>query len=151
MDTTTLIVAAVAVLIVVAGVVFQRASWGSFPGETRLPTSLPQAQLDAAADAEVCTLLAGGNKIAAIKRVRKLTGMGLKEAKDYVEALPAGDTASAFVDAPRDRPGDPTADPEVRALLAGGNKIAAIKRVRELTGMGLKEAKDYVEALERSG
>ena len=29
---------------------------------------------------------------------------------------------------------------------AGGNKIAVIKTVRELTGLGLKEAKDLVEA-----
>ncbi len=28
----------------------------------------------------------------------------------------------------------------------GGNKIAVIKEVRELTGLGLKEAKDLVEA-----
>jgi ribosomal protein L7/L12 len=36
---------------------------------------------------------------------------------------------------------------EVQALLARGQKIEAIKRVRELTGWGLKEAKDYVERL----
>ncbi len=35
--------------------------------------------------------------------------------------------------------------PEVRAALMGGNKIEAIKRVRERTGLGLKEAKDLVE------
>lgn len=40
-------------------------------------------------------------------------------------------------------------DYEIRRLLAHGNKIQAIKRVRELTGLGLKEAKDYVDALER--
>ena len=37
------------------------------------------------------------------------------------------------------------ADPEVRAALVQGNKIAAIKLVRERTGLGLKEAKDLVE------
>ena len=37
------------------------------------------------------------------------------------------------------------ADPEVRAALAAGNKIMAIKLVRERTGLGLKEAKDLVE------
>jgi ribosomal protein L7/L12 len=37
---------------------------------------------------------------------------------------------------------------EVRILLADKHKIEAIRRVRELTGMGLKQAKDYVEALE---
>lgn len=36
---------------------------------------------------------------------------------------------------------------ELLELLQRGNKIAAIKRVRELTGWGLKEAKDYVDLL----
>jgi hypothetical protein len=37
---------------------------------------------------------------------------------------------------------------EVARLLRGGNKIAAIKLYREITGVGLKEAKDAVERLE---
>jgi ribosomal protein L7/L12 len=37
---------------------------------------------------------------------------------------------------------------EVRTLLARGAKIEAIKTVRETTGLGLKEAKDLVEAIE---
>lgn len=36
---------------------------------------------------------------------------------------------------------------EVLELLGRGNKIQAIKVVREATGMGLKESKDYVETL----
>lgn len=36
---------------------------------------------------------------------------------------------------------------ECAALMASDLKIQAIKRCRELTGMGLKEAKDAVEAL----
>lgn len=48
----------------------------------------------------------------------------------------------------------PAAPPEevdgaLLASLREGNKIAAIKRARELTGLGLREAKEYVEALER--
>jgi len=35
----------------------------------------------------------------------------------------------------------------VRALLAEGNKIAAIKLVRTVTGMGLKDAKDLVDGM----
>ena len=38
-------------------------------------------------DADVCALIAAGKKIEAIKRVRQRTGLGLKEAKDYVERL----------------------------------------------------------------
>ncbi|GAA2146117.1 ribosomal protein bL12 [Glycomyces algeriensis] len=44
----------------------------------------------------------------------------------------------------------PAPDPltEVRALIGQGKKIQAIKVYRELTGVGLKEAKDAVEMLE---
>jgi len=38
-------------------------------------------------------------------------------------------------------------DPEVVALASAGKKIEAIKRYRELTGVGLAEAKDAVERL----
>jgi ribosomal protein L7/L12 len=38
--------------------------------------------------------------------------------------------------------------PEVRLALAGGQKIEAIKLVREHTGLGLREAKELVERLQ---
>ena len=38
----------------------------------------------------------------------------------------------------------------VREAVTSGRKIEAIKRLREETGMGLKEAKHAVEDLERS-
>ncbi|NPV01757.1 MAG: hypothetical protein HPY53_10295 [Brevinematales bacterium] len=39
---------------------------------------------------------------------------------------------------------------ELQDLIRAGNKIEAIKRYREQTGMGLKEAKDAIEAMERN-
>jgi len=42
------------------------------------------------------------------------------------------------------------ADPQLRTLLQQKQLISAIKRYRELTGVGLKEAKDAVESLQRS-
>ena len=49
-------------------------------------------------------------------------------------------------------PPDPTIDesallaaPEIRAAIAAGRKIEAIKLVREQSGLGLKEAKELVE------
>ncbi|OHD55165.1 MAG: hypothetical protein A2Y33_10625 [Spirochaetes bacterium GWF1_51_8] len=39
---------------------------------------------------------------------------------------------------------------EISDLIRRGDKIEAIKRYREQTGMGLKEAKDAVEAMERN-
>jgi hypothetical protein len=47
-------------------------------------------------------------------------------------------------------PGDPPKDAyqQVQAALFAGNKIEAIKVYRGMTGRGLKESKDFVEALE---
>lgn len=42
------------------------------------------------------------------------------------------------------------ADEEIRELIRQNRKIEAIKRLRDATGLGLKEAKDAVEALERT-
>ena len=88
---------------------------------------------------------AGANKVNVIKVVRAVTGLGLKEAKDYVDALPQ----STLHDLPAQTlPPAVTANlaapdlAEVSALRAGGNKIEAIRRLRQLTGLGLKEAKD---------
>ncbi|RAV08902.1 ribosomal protein L7/L12 [Paenibacillus contaminans] len=41
-------------------------------------------------------------------------------------------------------------DERLRMLLTSGKKIQAIKEFREASGLGLKEAKDYVENLERN-
>jgi ribosomal protein L7/L12 len=47
--------------------------------------------------------------------------------------VPSGDQLEALASA------------EVRAALVGGNKLEAIKLIRERTGLGLKEAKELVE------
>ena len=86
----------------------------------------------------------GEKKIEVIKEVRALTGLGLKEAKDFVETLPA--TGSATLPARAQHPAGDLG--EVQALALAGNKIEAIKRYRELTGVGLKEAKDYVDSID---
>jgi ribosomal protein L7/L12 len=102
---------------------------------------------------EVRALLQQRRKIEAIKRVREATRVGLKEAKDAVDELEAGSVpplltaAAGREDVGREEGTSPALWREVRALLAGGEMIAAIKRVREATGVGLKEAKETVEAL----
>ena len=40
---------------------------------------------------------------------------------------------------------------EIEQLIASGRKISAIKLVRERTGMGLKEAKEFVEDFTSGG
>jgi ribosomal protein L7/L12 len=90
---------------------------------------------------ELLDLLAKGRKIEAIKRFREATGVGLAEAKAAVERLEQGSKLSAPA------PGEPTLEGEVLAQFDERGKIAAIRHYREVTGAGLKEAKDAVEAI----
>ena len=48
-------------------------------------------------DAQVIQLLNDGQKIAAIKLVRERKGIGLKEAKEYVERFPSADAPASLV------------------------------------------------------
>ena len=97
-------------------------------------------------ETEMRALLATGRKIEAIKRARAATGLGLAEARDWVEAIERGD---AFEVPALSAEGPADAYDEVRALVAAGAKLEAIKRLREATGLGLAEAKARVEAIER--
>lgn len=110
--------------------------------EPRLRRPLPPGT-----DPELAALINAGQTIAAIKLVRDRSGIGLKEAKDYVTAIGAGQPAEL---PSRTTPGSTSKevnDDELMQLVSQGNKIEAIKLVRERTGAGLKEAKDYVEGL----
>jgi ribosomal protein L7/L12 len=102
-----------------------------------------------------------GRKISAIKAYREETGLGLKEAKDAVEAwLAGGGKASGGVaHAAAYTPSasatgasfEPTLSQHVKDIARDpGGKISAIKAYREETGAGLKDAKDAVEAWRRS-
>ena len=93
---------------------------------------------------DVHAALAEGRKIEAIRRYRKITGAGLRDAKLAVDALEDGRPLP-----PREGTPLPPPDDTVRQLAAGGQKIEAIKRYREQTGADLKDAKDVVESLPR--
>jgi ribosomal protein L7/L12 len=95
-------------------------------------------------DSRVLALTREGRKIEAIKLYRDLTGAGLAEAKNAVEALEREGSL------PQKRAGSAADDGEILELLRDGQKIRAIKLYRDRTGAGLKEAKDAVEALARS-
>lgn len=98
--------------------------------------SLPQPVQDA---------LQRGNLVEAIKLMRADTGLGLKETKDALEAYMRGEPpATGF--APKTLPVGAPLPAQVQQALDQGNKIEAVRRLRGLTGMGLKEAKDAVEA-----
>jgi ribosomal protein L7/L12 len=46
---------------------------------------------------------------------------------------------------PREPTADPSQDPEIQDLLAKGNEAQAVKRYRELTGVGIAEAHRAIE------
>ncbi|WP_336758406.1 ribosomal protein L7/L12 [Paenibacillus sp. USHLN196] len=85
----------------------------------------------------------------------------LNELKRDVERLENGSTASARSDlnytlSPKEASpsyvsptGPSDLDQELLALIQQGKKIMAIKRLREARGLSLKEAKDYVDSLDR--
>jgi ribosomal protein L7/L12 len=101
---------------------------------------LPAPALDA---------LARGQTIEAIKLVREATGLGLKEAKALVDAHLAGAPSSLASSFEKALPAGGLTSTAIEALQRG-SKIDAIRLVREQTGLGLKEAKDAVEAYESS-
>lgn len=93
----------------------------------------------------ILTALKSGNKIEAIKLCREATGMGLAEAKEWVEKLDS--SPEALLPAAGELEG---AVAPVVELLFAGKKIPAIKLYREQVkpGTGLAEAKEAVERLE---
>lgn len=93
-------------------------------------------------------LVAEGREIAAIKKLRQ-QGMELNEARQYLDALPIHDLIDD-VGQPSELQHQDQVDSEVRRLLALGQKIKAVKYVRTQWGYGLKEAKVYVESLEKT-
>ena len=64
--------------------------WGVTAAAAAAPAAAagPAAAAEEKTDFDVVLASAGGNKIAVIKEVRAITGLGLKEAKDLVEGAP---------------------------------------------------------------
>lgn len=96
--------------------------------------------------AEVQAALERGDKIAAIRLLSQRTGLGLREAM-----LTLGEEATI-----RETTATPPSQsitisgklpPDVLEALGKGDKIEAIKRLRDATGLGLKEAKYAVDAV----
>ena len=112
----------------------------------------------------------GPNKILVVKMVREITGMGLKDANDLLEAVPAKviariDLPSAQAIAEKlqttgatvaivDFDGRPFAPPPpvmsqarstVTLLTVGPKRIQLIKLVHDVTGLGVGAARDLVD------
>ena len=73
-----------------------------------------------------------------VKAIEDKFGVKAAPAMGMMAAAPAAGAAAA--------PAEEKTDFTVMLTGAGSNKIQVIKVVRELTGLGLKEAKDLVEA-----
>lgn len=84
-------------------------------------------------------LIAREGKLPAIKYVMEHTNVGLKDAKDFVENFMVNKPAEVIE-------GDVLE--HVKNLLKNHQKVEAIKEVRNSTGMGLKESKDFVDKFE---
>lgn len=91
-----------------------------------------------------------GQIIDAIRLVRADTGLGLAEAKALVERYQRGEVGAMAESPAASAAGDDGLPPEAEAALARGRVIEAIKIVRNAEGIGLKEAKQRVDAAQRS-
>lgn len=109
---------------------------------------------------EIEQLLAQRRKIEAIKLYREATGVGLKDAKDAVEALEAGqrrpdprepagasDETGGAREVRDSRPLGPQGRAQVLAALRQGRTGEAIGHYRADTGVGSDEAERAVAAL----
>lgn len=89
------------------------------------------------------------------KLAEEIVGLTLMEASELttilkeeygIEAAAGAVAVAAAPGAANDAGAEAKDDFDVILEAAGGNKIAVIKEVRAITGLGLKEAKDLVEA-----
>lgn len=91
---------------------------------------------------------------AMIEEVKALSVLELSELVHALEETFGVSAAAAAVAAPAAGAGAAAAEEktefEVVLKAAGANKIAVIKVVRELTGLGLKEAKEIVDGAPKS-
>jgi ribosomal protein L7/L12 len=110
---------------------------------------------------QIARVAANGNKIEAIKLYRQQTGASLEEAKNFVDKRDWNMPTYALIDYKMglllnkfeiSLPQSAAEEGYYRAITAFlrlRNKVEAIKVYREHTGVGLKEAKDAVDAIEK--
>ncbi|KTR77100.1 hypothetical protein NS234_08645 [Microbacterium oxydans] len=137
------------------------------PGFSTAPHTAPSASAAAAPGltpevvAEVDRLVVAGQKIHAIKLYRDHSGVSLKDAKDRIEHWSVSTTAphpaavshttaphSSITATPSSVRASlpPSVASTIDAQVAGGSAIAALKTLREHTGLGLKESKNVIDA-----
>lgn len=101
---------------------------------------------------EVEELALKGKVVSAIKLVKESTGLGLKESKDIVDHLLKNEfinMISKHKSLSHESSHDSGIEEQVRNLLDQNKKLEAVKLVYETAGMNLKDAKDFVDDIER--
>lgn len=99
---------------------------------------------------DVLAALDNDQLIEAIKRLRAATGLGLKEAKDLIDAHQRGEAVSITAGTAAPTGSSFHVPDAVRQALAEDNKIEAIRLLRDHEGLSLKDAKDRADAIEQS-
>ncbi|MGY0504826.1 hypothetical protein [Luteimonas sp. e5] len=153
MDTATL---TIAVLIVLAAwALFELGRQRDRRRERRWPTRglTPPSRGLPSPSAAVRERIAAGDRIGAIKLYRQQTGASLRDGHDVIRwhehhphASPAPPQEPAEVP-PAAASAEPS--PEVRRLIAAGERIAAIKLYRQQTGASLRGAHQVIKQHER--
>lgn len=89
-----------------------------------------------------------GRQLDAIRLLRADNDLGLRDAKEAVEAYASGrrDFVSREPTAGRQADPDGADSARIDQLLREGRHVAAVRELRKATGMGLKEAADWVQA-----
>jgi ribosomal protein L7/L12/sugar lactone lactonase YvrE len=106
---------------------------------------------------EIGRLVRQGQKVEAVNLYREMLGTELQDAKDAIDQLAAGKAIAITHTSQQQSQDNPfpaqdvQVEAEIRQVLQDGNKIAAIKRYREIFNCGLLEAKTAVEFLEKNG
>ncbi len=102
-------------------------------------------------DKAIKDLIGRGKIVQAIKLAKETKNISLREAKEFVERYTSTDTdeEEGFIfEAVGSTPPNEEIEGAVTELLMKSRKLEAIKMVKEELGIGLKEAKDYVEEIE---
>ena len=94
--------------------------------------------------AEILAVWNSGSKVLAIKLLRDQSGLGLAEAKQLLESADAAGSPLA-VNRATPASAELRTELSIHAAMASGNKLEAVKLLKEATGLGLAEAKERID------
>lgn len=144
-----LAVAAVVILVLIGVRASNRARTEVPSGPDPRREALMRQPLSPGLVARITELCTAGRKIQAIKELREVTGLGLKDAKDLVEAIEAGHRPAPLVQGEivAERLHRPDLADRACKLMADGQEVQAIRLVCDETGMGIADAQKFIKAL----